>query len=170
MVNAQVLMGFEVFKGLDDEELAKIAELAYVGPLYGGQHIFIEGKRATHLHLLRSGKVDIVVWVREPWNRNVTVHQVKAGELFGWSALVVPHTYTASAQCVEAGEQICIGGSELQHLLDQYPHMGHVVMRNISAEISERLTQSRQRLSTEWLDSGMPSPTDSTAWGEPKRR
>lgn len=161
-------MGFEVFKGLDDKELAKIAELAYVGPLCEGQRIFIEGKRATHLHLLRSGQVDIVVWVREPWNRNVTVHQVKTGELFGWSALVVPHTYTASAQCVEAGEQICIGGSELLHLLDQYPHMGYIVMRSISAEISARLTQTRKRLSTEWLTSG--SPTSSAAWGEPKRR
>ena len=169
-VNAHVLKGFEVFKGLGDNELAKIAELCYVRTLNEGDHIFEEGARATDVHLCRSGKVDIMAWVREPWNSNVAVHRVEPGELFGWSALVAPYTYTASAECVEAGKEICIKGSELLQLFDQNQHVGNVVMRNISAEISERLTQTRKRLSNEWLDSGMSSPTDSTVWGEPKRR
>jgi CheY-like chemotaxis protein len=169
-VNAQVLKWFEVFKGLGDSELAQIAELCYARTLTEGDRVFEEGARATNVHLCRSGKVDIMAWVREPWNSNVMVHRVEPGELFGWSALVAPHVYTASAECVEAGKEICIKSSELLHLFDQNPHIGHVVMRNISAEVSERLTQTRQRLSNEWLESGMPSPADSTVWGEPKKR
>ena len=170
MVSALVLKGFGLFKGLDDGELARMVELCSECTLNKGERIFSEGTRATHLHLCRSGKVDIVIWVREPWNKNVTVHTAEPGELFGWSAVVAPYTYTASAECVEAGEEIRITGSELLELFDRNPHMGLVVWGNLGAEISARLTQTRQRLSVEWLSFGTPSPTSSSTWGEPKRR
>ena len=170
MINASVLKGFGLFKGLDDGELARVAELCSERTFKKGERVFSEGTRATHLHLCRSGKVDIVILVREPWNKNVTVHQAGAGELFGWSAMVAPYTYTASAECAEAGEEIRITGSELLKSFDYDPHIGLVVWRNLSAEISARLTQTRQRLSTEWLTSGVTSPPGSSAWGEPKRR
>ena len=170
MVNAQVLKGLGLFTGLDDNELAKIAELCNERSLEQDKRIFTEGARATEVHLCRSGKINIVIWVREPWNNNVIVHRVEPGELFGWSALVAPYTYTASAECVEAGKEIQIKGSALLDLFDQNPHIGHVVMRNLSADISARLTQTRQRLSTEWLNSGTSEPTSPTAWGEPNRR
>jgi CRP-like cAMP-binding protein len=170
MVNAQVLKGFGLFKGLGDSELDKIAELCKERSFKQGERIFAEGTRATDVHLCRSGKVDIMIWVREPWNRNVIVHRAEAGELFGWSALVAPYTYTASAECVESGQEIYIKGSELLDLFDQNTHMGYSVMRNITGDVSARLTQTRQRLSTEWLSSGTLSPASNTAWGEPKRR
>jgi CRP-like cAMP-binding protein len=170
MVTASVLKGFEPFKGLDNGELAKIAELCSEVSLTKDERIFAEGTRATHLHLLRSGKVDVVIWVGEPWNKDITVHQARPGELFGWSGVVAPYTYTASAECVEAGQEIYIKGSELLDLFDQNPHVGYAVMRNITGDVSARLTQTRQRLSTEWLSSGTLSPASSTAWGEPKRR
>jgi len=170
MVDAQVLKGFGLFKGLVDSELDKIAELCKERSLKQGERIFAEGTRATDVHLCRSGKVDIMIWVREPWNRNVIVHRAEAGELLGWSALVVPYTYTASAECVEAGQEIYIKGSGLLDLFDQDAHMGYAVMRNITGDVSTRLTQTRQRLSTEWLSAGTLSPANSTAWGEPKKR
>jgi CRP-like cAMP-binding protein len=170
MVNAAVMKGFELFKGLDDSELAKIAELCSERSISQGETIFSEGTRARSLHLCRSGKVDLLMWVREPWNKNVTVHTAEAGELFGWSAVVAPYTYTASAECVEDGGEISITGSALLELFDQNVRIGFVVMKNISTDISARLTQIRQRLSIEWLASGMPSPSSSSTWGEPKKR
>ncbi len=170
MITASVLKGFEPFKGLDDGELARIAKLCSEVGLIKDERIFAEGTRATHLHLLRSGKVDVVIWVGEPWNKAVTVHQARPGELFGWSAVVAPYTYTASADCVEAGEEICIEGSELLDLFDKNPRMAYVVIRNLSAEIGARLGETRQKLSTEWLSSGTPGPTGSSPWGEPNRR
>jgi CRP/FNR family cyclic AMP-dependent transcriptional regulator len=164
------LKGFGLFKGLDDSELDKIAKLCSERTMSEGETVFSEGTRAIDLHLCRSGKIDIVMWVREPWNRNVAVHRAEAGELFGWSALVAPYTYTASAECVEAGEELRIAGGTLLELFDRNPHIGYVVMRNLSAEISARLTQIRQRFSFEWLSSGIPSDSSSSTWGEPKKR
>jgi CRP/FNR family cyclic AMP-dependent transcriptional regulator len=170
MVTASVLKGFEPFKGLNDGELAKIAELCSEVSLTKDERIFAEGTRATHLHLLRSGKVDVVIWVGEPWNKDITVHQARPGELFGWSGVVAPYTYTASAECVEAGEEISIRGSGLLDLFDKNPRMAYAVMRNLSAQISARLRETRQKLSTEWLSTGTPGPTGSGPWGEPNRR
>jgi glutaminase len=170
MVNALVLKGFGLFKGLDEKELAQIAELCSERAMNKGENICSEGTRAKNIHLCRSGQVDIVMWVREPWNKNVEVHRAEAGEVFGWSALVAPHTFTASAECVEAGEEIRIPGPALLELFDQNPHIGYVVMKNLSTEISARLTQIRQKFSIEWLTSGIPSDSSSSTWGEPGRR
>jgi hypothetical protein len=50
---------------------------------------------------------------------------------------------------VEAGEQIQIPGPTLLEALNQNAHIGYVVMKNLSADISARLTQIRQRFSIE---------------------
>jgi CRP-like cAMP-binding protein len=104
----------------------------------------------------------------QPWNKNITVHRAERGEVFGWSALVAPYIYTASAECVEAGEEIRLKGSELLTLFQQNPVIGYAIMENVSANISLRLTQTRQRLVAEWLGSAWP--TTSNAWSEPGKR
>jgi len=86
------------------------------------------------LHLCRSGKVDIVVELSQPSGVvEVTVHTAEEGDVFGWSAVVEPHTYTASARC---------------SLFEQNPRMGYIVMRNLSSAVSSRLTDTRQKLTT----------------------
>jgi CRP/FNR family cyclic AMP-dependent transcriptional regulator len=168
MVTVEVLKGFEIFNGIADDSLDKLTELCHAHSIHEGDHIFAEGAKARDIHLCRSGKVDILIWVREPWNKNVAVHRAVPGELFGWSALVAPYTYTASAECVESGEEIRIGGSELLTVFGQNPLIGYAVMGNLSANVSARLTQTRQRLVNEWLGSAWP--TSSGAWGEPGKR
>jgi len=168
MVTVQLLKMFGLFKGLADSELGRIAELCDVHSLHANDRILEKGTKATQLHLCCSGKVDIVVWVGKPLNHYVSVHQAQAGEVFGWSALVAPYTYSASVVCMEDGEEIPIKGSDLLDLFHQYPHVGYTIMANLSAEISARLAQTRERLITEWLSAA--APTSSSTWGEPGRR
>ena len=168
MVTVEVLKGLELFKGLADDSLAKLAELCHLYTMHEGDRIFAEGTGARDIHLCRSGKVDISIWVGQPWNKNIAVHRAVPGEVFGWSALVAPYTYTASAECVESGEEIRIKGSECLTVLGQNPLIGYAIMENLSANISLRLTQTRQRLVTEWLSSAWPAT--SSAWGEPGKR
>lgn len=170
MVNALVLKGFRLFKGLDESQLAEVAEVCTERDMKLGDILFREGTRATDLHLCRRGRVEITFWVGEPWNKNVPVHEVLAGELHGWSAVVAPYTYTSTTECIESGQEILMSGSGMLSLFDRNPPLGLIVMRNLSAEISARLSQTRQRLSIEWLNSvSMPS-TEPSAWGEPNRR
>lgn len=156
MIDAQVLKGFTLFRGLDDSELSRLALLCRERTLNEGDRSFREGMRATEVHLCRSGKINIAVWVREPWNMTVTVHAVEAGEVFGWSGLVAPYTYTASAECVERAQEICIKGADLLDFFEQNPRIGYVVMRNLTADISARLGQTRLTLSME-MAAGKPT-------------
>ncbi len=170
MVNALVLKEFRLLRGLDDRELAEVAELCKEYPLYEGEGIFAEGTRATYIHLCTRGTVEFVIWVRDPWNKNVMVHKAHAGEAFGWSALVPPYEHTGSTTCVEDGEEIRIKGSELLEMFDQNPHMGFLVMRNLTVDMRAWLTETRKTLSIEWLAGGMALAVGSSAWGEAGRR
>jgi CRP/FNR family cyclic AMP-dependent transcriptional regulator len=168
MVTVQRLKEFELFKGLSDSDLERIAELCHLHTLHEGDRILEEGTRATNLHILCSGKVDIVTWVKKPWNKYVRVHQAQPGEVFGWSALVAPYNYSASAICAEDGEEIRIRSTDLLALFHQHHHIGYTIMENLAADIGARLIQMRQSLITEWQSA--PASTSSSAWGEPRRR
>ena len=168
MVTVQRLKEFELFKGLTDGDLKKIAELCQVQTMHEGDRILEEGTRATNLHICCSGKVDIVTWVKKPWNKYVRIHQALPGEVFGWSALVAPYNYSASAVCVEDGEEIRIKGNDLLVLLHDRPHLGYTIMENLAADIGARLVQMRRSLITEWLSA--PAIAGSSTWSEPQRR
>ncbi len=149
MVSAEVLKQFGLFKKLPDSQLDKIAVLCQERTFDRGAVCFMQGKPATELHLCRSGKVDLVVQLRDPWNMEVTVHTAGPGEVFGWSALVEPRIYTASARCAEKTDEIYIRGSDLLELLEKDSRLGHTVMQNLSAVVSSRLTETRQKLAIE---------------------
>ena len=149
MISSQTLKVFGLFNGLDDSELAEIAEFCHERNRQAGTVCFIQGRNATDVHLCHRGKVDIIIQLYEPWGMEVKVHTTKEGEVFGWSALIESHTYTSSAMCAGNVEELYIKGSDLLALFEQNHHMGYVVMKNLSAIISSRLTTDRQRLSSQ---------------------
>ena len=149
MIFSQILKEFRLFNGLDDSELAKIAEFCHERNLRAGTICFMQGGDATEVHLCRSGKVDIILQLYEPSGMEVKVHTIEEGEVFGWSSLMEPRNYTSSAKCAGMVEEVYIKGSDLLNLFEKNLHMGYVVMRNLSAIISSRLREDRQRLGSE---------------------
>ena len=149
MISSQDLKEFRLFKDLDDSELTQIAERCHERNLKAGTICFMQGEKATDVRLCRRGKVDIIIQLYEPWGTEIKIHTTKAGEVFGWSALLEPHTYTSSAKCAGIVEEVYIKGSDLLDLFEQNLHTGYVVTRNLSAIISSRLREDRQRLGRE---------------------
>ena len=147
MISHEILKVFSLFKGINDEVLKDIAELCHEHGYREGTPCFLQGRNATELYLCRSGKVDVTVQVREPWGMEVTVHTARAGELFGWSAMLEPYVYTASAKCQERTKVICINRSDLTDFFRKKPEVGYLVMTNLGTVISSRLTESRLKLS-----------------------
>ena len=147
MLSTRVLKEFALFKGVSDEALREIAELCHERSYRKGDPCFLQGRKATELYLCRSGRVNVTVQIREPWGMEVTVHTARAGELFGWSAMLEPYVYTASAKCQERTEVICINRSDLINFFKEKPEIGYLVMTNLGTVISSRLTESRLKLS-----------------------
>jgi len=150
MVSIKDLKKFRIFKNLSDNELSKIVEICHERTFGKGVICFSQGRKAMELHLCRSGEVDIFIEIRQgSGTEDITVHRAKAGDIFGWSALVEPRIYTASARCVEKTEDISIKGSYLTKLFEQNSHIGYVFMKNLNSIISARLEETRNRLSAE---------------------
>ncbi len=147
MVSSRDLKAFEFFSGLNDSELEAISAICHERTLEAGTTCFTQGKTAKELHLLREGKVDLTIEHTEAPDIQINIHSAMPTEVFGWSVLVEPYIYTASAKCAERVEEIYLRGPDLQALLDQNPHMGYLLMKNLSAIVSLRLVAFRQTLS-----------------------
>jgi CRP/FNR family transcriptional regulator, cyclic AMP receptor protein len=149
VVTKHVLKEFKIFKGLDDSELEKIAGLCHERTLKKGALLFTQGTKSTKLHLCRTGGADITIQLFEPHGIEVTVHQLKAGEVYGWASLVKPNLFTASAKCIEKTEEIYIKAVDLRKLFNENNHVGYVIMKNLAEVVSSRLTEHMKKLAVE---------------------
>ena len=129
MATIQDLKGFKLFQGLNDEELGRIAPLVHERHMKEGTVCFKQGSPASELHLCRSGKVDIVAHHFEAPTVYVRIYTSGEGEAFGWSALVEPCKYTASAVCAADTVEYFLRQADLLKLFDAAPRIGYVFMK-----------------------------------------
>jgi len=64
---------------------------------------------------------------------------IEPGEIFGWSAVAEPYTFTAAAYTVEDSEIFSIRGDVLRGIFKKNNHIGYKIMIKIAAVISSRL-------------------------------
>ena len=146
MVSLALLTGFPLFKDVSPDVLEKIAAICEELTFSEGQTIFREGEKAEKLHFLIKGSVALRVNIMTK-PESVTVSFVaKSYECFGWSGLVSPHFYTASAFCEENCEIMTVSGSELLQILAKNTDAGFLVMHRVASLVSDRLRNSRQAL------------------------
>ncbi|MBN1189630.1 MAG: cyclic nucleotide-binding domain-containing protein [Dehalococcoidales bacterium] len=140
MVNASDLKGYNLFSGLEESALARIAELCTRHTYPANTVIFDPNTSADDVYLLEGGNdvVQIEIPIQEH-DIKVTIHTLHKGEVFGWAALGPPHSRTATARCLEQASVIVIKGKDLLDLLENDAATGYQVMKNLSGIISSRL-------------------------------
>ena len=146
MATTAPLSEFALFRNLSDELLDKIAKLGEEASFSQGDVIFREGDEANKLHFLLEGEIILKVKLTSRPD-HITVSAVRQQyESFGWSGVVSPFHYTASAFCEEDCKVLMISGKEFMNLLDENPEAGYTVMQRITEIIASRLRNSRQAL------------------------
>jgi CRP-like cAMP-binding protein len=75
------LAGLELFDGVADAALDRMAMAARPFTLTAGEYLFHEGDPGDHISLLDSGRADAIL--RLPGGRELEVQPVRAGELIG---------------------------------------------------------------------------------------
>src|SRR4030042_956272 len=105
----------EVFVGLDDSDLKKIAALSSWrrNTYREGEFIFQENVVAKDFYILEEGEVRLVIEVYNELSKGVTqipVDVITKGDIFGWSSLVTPHSLTMSAICVKPSSVLIVDG------------------------------------------------------------
>ena len=147
-----ILRGSELFHDLETGHLEQVAGMCRDFSGQAGTVIFREGEHASDLYVLGEGRValelDIVVAPGRP-PVPTTVDLIGPGDCFGWSALVEPNRYTASARCINPSRGVAIPGDALLQVMTRTPALGHEVMRRLAQVVSNRLDLTRTSLSTQ---------------------
>ena len=140
------LSEFALFRNLPEELLEKVAKLGEEATFSEGESIFREGEQADKLHFLLEGKLVLKVKLTSR-PESITVSAVgQQYESFGWSGIVPPYHYTASAICAADCKILTIPGDGFMKLLEENPTAGFTVMQRLTELVASRLRNSRQAL------------------------
>ena len=146
MITPEMLADFDLFKDVSKDALKEVAKISETIKVEKDGHVFREGEKADKLHLLISGSIALRVNLTSRPD-SVTVSFInRPHQTLGWSGVVSPNHYTASAFCEEDCELVAIPSDKFMVILDQYPEAGYKIMLRITSIISDRLRNSRQAL------------------------
>ena len=144
MNKLEVLKRSDLFRELDDEHLALVAEIGTEQVFDAGTVIYKQGSIAEQIHVIEEGLVAIILEVGPLAQRQV---QAAANfESFGWSAMIPPYTRTATVKAIEQTKVIVFNGRELAAFCTTHSEVGFTIMQAVARVIAERLRQAYVQL------------------------
>jgi CRP-like cAMP-binding protein len=155
MTIVEVLWRSELFSGLTQEQVEKIAALGEEVEYQEGDVIVREGDTGDEIYVVRDGMVRVLVSrgsipdVPGP-PRMKPIVELGPGQSFGEMALLDRGTRSATIRCVQDGTSLhVIPRQALLDLCDEQPQIGYVVMRNIASDLSFKLRHRNLRVRLE---------------------
>jgi CRP/FNR family cyclic AMP-dependent transcriptional regulator len=136
MVPADRIRNVEIFQGLEDEELKIIGQFCQELQVPEKNQLCEEGTRADRLFILEEGTVS----VRFEKGASFEIHG--PGKILGWSFLVPPSRYTASAVTVTPSRLQVIKSPDFYELVHKDSRMGLKIMDRLAQVVSGRLKAS----------------------------
>ncbi len=131
----------EIFEGLSSDVLQGIEQIAEEASLPEGTVLFRAGDPAENLYVLKDGQVALTTSGASP----ITFPIDEPGGVFGWSSLVEPRIYTATAELTMDSTLYRLDGGRLLDLFEQHPGDGLLVLRRLARIIASRLKASYER-------------------------
>lgn len=138
----------ELFRGLSEEELEKVARLGRQETYEAGETIFAEESSADDLYVIESGKVALDLKLRfgSATQRQVTIGAMTAGHGLGWSAIHRAGPFTGTARCLEKTKVVAMDGKELEKLFQDDYRLGYKVMARVLDMVRFRFGHTRNTL------------------------
>ena len=148
------------FSSLDPEQLDLLIPLFEPFAAPAGTVIFKQGDQATHLYVVQHGSVTIQY---KPYDGPIiTLSHLRAGEIFGWSAVVGGETYTSDAIVTVDLEAHRLRGSDLIQLCAEHPSQGFAILDQLAEAVSPRWTYAREQIQGILEARAQPAPNHST--------
>ena len=151
MISPDILARIPVFRGLHEGTVEELLEIVRRVEYPAGAEIFREDSDAKDIYFLERGSVLVSIGTEAEGGGPVDI--VRPGRMFGWSALVPPHVFTASARADEESHVIVIDGDELKWRMRRHPELAWSVFETLAATISGRLAGARIRLIAAGMES-----------------
>jgi CRP-like cAMP-binding protein len=152
VVTIDMLRRFRIFEELNDRELEQIAHTGKIEELGEGATLTENGAPATSLYLIVDGKVSVSV--RGPKGHELQADELGPNQLLGWSSLVGPYVYTATAQTTEKSTVIVFSGSKMRQIFEINNHIGYRVLKGMGNVVSRRIQAIESKCAAQ-LERGM---------------
>lgn len=133
MVAPDQLRNVEIFQGLKEEDLKIITPFCQEETIPEGITLCVEGTRADRLFILQEGKVALHF-------KNGAHFTIETpGKILGWSFLIPPNRYTATAVTMAPSKLLLIKGPDFYALIHKETDLGLKIMDNLSQVVARRL-------------------------------
>jgi CRP/FNR family cyclic AMP-dependent transcriptional regulator len=136
LISVERIRKVEILQGLTDWELENISWSFQEEEIPAGVFLCEEGARADQLYILEQGSVRIHSKRLGPLDVNTS------GKIVGWSFLVPPYRYTASAQTTSPSRFLVIKSPDFYYLIHKEPKMGVKIMDNLAQVMASRFKGS----------------------------
>ena len=123
----------DLLEGLAEDELRSISQYFEEESVDAGVTLCEEGKEADRLYILEQGKVSICF--KKGGQCEIDI----PGMVVGWSFLVPPFLYTASAVTTMPSKVLVIKSPDFYYIIHKEPKMGMKVINNLAQVIASRL-------------------------------
>jgi CRP/FNR family transcriptional regulator, cyclic AMP receptor protein len=143
-VSADLLEAYEVFRGLTRPQLEALAQVGETKEVAAGERIFTQRDPADGLFVVRTGLVNILLDAGVAGE--VSVSTIGAGNAFGWSGVLDPHTYTATARAIERTNLSIFPAAPLRRLMEKDKDFAVAVLMAVGRMTASRLQDTRYQL------------------------
>jgi CRP-like cAMP-binding protein len=133
VVKIDRLKKVDILEGLAEEELQSIAQYFEEENVAAGVPLCEEGTDADRLYVLEQGRVSISSKKGGQYDIDIP------GKIVGWSFLVPPFLYTASAVAKTPSKVLVIKSPDFYYIIHKEPKMGMKVINNLAQVIASRL-------------------------------
>lgn len=130
-----------LFQGVSVLKLRKITPLCRKRLLPKNTVIFLEDEPAAHLYFVLKGNVAVTMGIE---GHRTTMYDVNEMQCFGWSALVPPHLFAATAQCTQPSLVLEVDAVALRKRLIKDHRLGNTVMSTLARILHSRLNETRR--------------------------
>ncbi len=126
------------------------ARIALLKPLFEtficapGTMIFEQGDPAQYLYLLLKG--DVVIQYKPYDGPPIILTRLRAGDVFGWSAVVGSPKYTSSVVSESEIEAIRIRGNQLWEMVAEHPETGRLIIDRLARIVSPRWENAHMQI------------------------
>ncbi|MBI2918322.1 MAG: hemerythrin domain-containing protein [Chloroflexi bacterium] len=136
-----------LFSRLTEVELLALARTGRWREFSEGEALGREGETASTLSVMERGTVAVVRTVQtKAGTMSFTAALATAGDVIGWSALVEPYHYRATAHCMVPVRCVEMDGTALRSLLAGSPATYAKVMENLVMMVRGRLDDTMEAL------------------------
>jgi CRP-like cAMP-binding protein len=130
----------DLFRGLGEDDAARILGLGRPIRLAAGQELFALGADAGDVYLVERGHLALTLPMHVGGrDQDILVEERKAGQIVGWSGLIAPHRFTLKATAQIETDVRALPRAALLAYFEQHPAAGYTVMRNLASAVGQRL-------------------------------